>query len=342
MDNKINLSQLAERLAQDGGMSKAASEQFVKNFFDIISQNVISDGLVKVKGLGTFKLVQMEDRESVNVNTGERFTIEGHQKISFTPDPDLKERLNKPFAAFETVEITDEQAKELAEMDKTPFETVKPQPVVPKHESASKPKAGEQEENTVCEDKLSRFAIKFVIWFLSILLTLTLTAYLLWPILGSRILEKIDSGMNGKDFIEIIKDEVPGIKVSPVEESTPAEPVAVPETDQQPTLESVLNTHNIEPANNNTEPAKSDVFRLTPEDQAKDLSEFTSADVVNYQIDGELTVHVLQKNETLTVLAQRYLGSKKLWPYIAKYNNIKDPVSLRPGTKIRIPVLKNK
>ena len=90
MDNKINLSQLAERLAQDGGISKAASEQFVKNFFDIITQNVISDGLVKVKGLGTFKLVQMEDRESVNVNTGERFTIEGHQKISFIPDPDLK------------------------------------------------------------------------------------------------------------------------------------------------------------------------------------------------------------------------------------------------------------
>ena len=90
MDNKINLSQLADLLSQAGGMSKAASEQFVKNFFDIISQSVLSEGLVKVKGLGTFKLVQMEDRESVNVNSGERFTIEGHQKISFIPDADLK------------------------------------------------------------------------------------------------------------------------------------------------------------------------------------------------------------------------------------------------------------
>ena len=117
MDNKINLSQLADLLAQAGGMSKTASEQFVKNFFDIIAQNVLTEGLVKVKGLGTFKLVQMEDRESVNVNSGERFTIEGHQKISFTPDADLRERINKPFAAFETVEITEEQAAEIDKME---------------------------------------------------------------------------------------------------------------------------------------------------------------------------------------------------------------------------------
>ena len=118
MDKKFNLSQLADLLAQAGGMSKTASEQFVKNFFDIISQSVLAEGIVKVKGLGTFKLIQMEDRESVNVNTGERFTIEGHQKISFTPDVDLKEIINKPFAAFDTVEITDEQAAELNRTDK--------------------------------------------------------------------------------------------------------------------------------------------------------------------------------------------------------------------------------
>ena len=93
MDKKINLSQLADMLSQQGGMSKSASEQFVKTFFDIISNTVLQEGLVKVKGFGTFKLLQMEDRESVNVNTGERFTIEGHQKISFTPDAELKERI---------------------------------------------------------------------------------------------------------------------------------------------------------------------------------------------------------------------------------------------------------
>ena len=348
MDNKINLSQLAERLAQDGGISKAASEQFVKNFFDIITQNVISDGLVKVKGLGTFKLVQMEDRESVNVNTGERFTIEGHQKISFIPDPDLKERLNKPFAAFDTVEITAEQAKELAAMDKKPVESFKPQSVVPKHDtSSSKAEKGDHEEKEIYQDKLSRFAIKFVICFLSILLTLSMTAFLLWPIFGSRILEKMDIKLNGKDYIEIIRNDAPGIVDTPVVDEVVSEPTP------QPTLESVLNTHEVMIAHeveavheadtvHEVETTMPDVFRLTPEDQAKDLSEFTSADVVNYLIDGELTTHVLKKDETLTVLAQRYLGSKKLWPYIAKYNDINDPVSLRPGTKIKIPVLKNK
>ena len=81
MDNKINLSQLAERLAQEGGMSKAAAEQFVKNFFDIISQRVLVEGLVKVKGLGTFKVIDVKNRESVDVNTGERILIEGRPKI---------------------------------------------------------------------------------------------------------------------------------------------------------------------------------------------------------------------------------------------------------------------
>ena len=80
----------------------------------------------------------MEDRESVNVNTGERFTIEGHQKISFSPDAELKERINKPFAAFETVEITAEQASELAKMDNE--EPVKME-FVQKNESQSQPES---------------------------------------------------------------------------------------------------------------------------------------------------------------------------------------------------------
>ena len=147
MDNKINLSQLADLLSQAGGMSKAASEQFVKNFFDIISQSVLSEGLVKVKGLGTFKLIDMEDRESVNVNTGERFTIEGHQKISFIPDADLKDRINKPFASFETVEITEDQADKLTKMEQ---EQSQNQAVITKNttemEKTNNKKAGEKKE----------------------------------------------------------------------------------------------------------------------------------------------------------------------------------------------------
>ena len=148
MDNKINLSQLAELLAQAGGMSKAASEQFVKNFFDIISQTVLTEGLVKVKGLGTFKLVQMEDRESVNVNSGERFTIEGHQKISFVPDAELKDRINKPFAAFETVEITEEQAAQLGKTEEQTDKTDDDNTITDKKDDMEKDKQKEPEKTS--------------------------------------------------------------------------------------------------------------------------------------------------------------------------------------------------
>lgn len=117
MDNKINFQQLVEKFVQASGMSRNWSEQFVRSFFDIISEKVIEEGLVKVKGLGTFKLVETESRESVNVNTGERIVIEGHQKINFIPEAELKDFINQPFASFDTINLTDNQLDELAKME---------------------------------------------------------------------------------------------------------------------------------------------------------------------------------------------------------------------------------
>lgn len=117
MDNKINFQQLVEKFVQASGMSRNWSEQFVRSFFDIISEKVIEEGLVKVKGLGTFKLVETENRESVNVNTGERIVIEGHQKINFIPEAELKDFINQPFASFDTINLTDNQLDELAKME---------------------------------------------------------------------------------------------------------------------------------------------------------------------------------------------------------------------------------
>jgi hypothetical protein len=82
--------------------------------------------------------------------------------------------------------------------------------------------------------------------------------------------------------------------------------------------------------------------KLNSVDAAKDLKEFTEADTVNFIMDGDLTVHTLKSDETITKLALKYYGTKKLWPYIVKYNNIKDAGKLHEGAKIRIPVLKAK
>ena len=105
--SKISLNDLAQRLAEKSGISLQDAELFIRKMFDVANEVLQSDKLVKMKWLGTFKVMAVKDRESVDVNTGERIIIEGRDKISFTPDNILKEIVNKPFAQFETVVVND-------------------------------------------------------------------------------------------------------------------------------------------------------------------------------------------------------------------------------------------
>jgi len=104
---KISIQELANVLVERRRMNKRDASLFVSAMFDVVQQRLETDKLVKVKGLGTFKIIDVEDRESVNVNTGERVLIEGHGKITFVPDALMKELVNKPFAQFETVVLND-------------------------------------------------------------------------------------------------------------------------------------------------------------------------------------------------------------------------------------------
>ena len=101
--------------AADVTLDKKTCEAFARTLFEVVEEALLSDKFVKVKGFGTFKLVAVSDRESVNINTGERFQIEGHTKVSFIPDNTLKEEINRPFAHFETIDLSDET--EQAELD---------------------------------------------------------------------------------------------------------------------------------------------------------------------------------------------------------------------------------
>lgn len=107
MNEKLNIQDLIDLLAEKHGMSKKNADSFVKEFFQLIEEALEKDKYVKIKGLGAFKLIDVESRESVNVNTGERFEIQGHTKVSFTPEPALKDIINKPFSHFETVVLND-------------------------------------------------------------------------------------------------------------------------------------------------------------------------------------------------------------------------------------------
>lgn len=105
--SKFSLNTLGKLLADKSGLSQVEAELFIRKMFDVCNQGLDADKQVKIKWLGTFKVQAMKDRESINVNTGERFTIEGRDKLTFTPDNILKEIVNKPFAQFETVVVND-------------------------------------------------------------------------------------------------------------------------------------------------------------------------------------------------------------------------------------------
>lgn len=108
MDKKLNFTDLCNFYAKASGVPAAEAESFVHAFFEIVVEGLEKDGAVKINGLGTFKLVEVESRSSVNINTGERFEIDGHKRLTFVPADSLKEIINAPFAMFEPVEVEDD------------------------------------------------------------------------------------------------------------------------------------------------------------------------------------------------------------------------------------------
>ena len=117
MNEKITLQDLVELLSIKLGITKKHADTIVREFFNLIEEALATEKYVKIKGLGTFKLTEVDSRESMNVNTGERIEIQGHTKISFTPDTIMKDLINKPFSHFETVVLNDG-----VQLEDTPFE----------------------------------------------------------------------------------------------------------------------------------------------------------------------------------------------------------------------------
>lgn len=107
MNEKLNIQNLTDEFAESYGINRKDAEAFIKEFFSVIQEGLEKDKYVKIKGFGTFKLIEVDSRESINVNTGERFEIQGHSKVTFTPDNNIKEAVNKPFSAFQTVVLAD-------------------------------------------------------------------------------------------------------------------------------------------------------------------------------------------------------------------------------------------
>lgn len=156
MNERLTIQDLTDLLAAKHSMTKKDAEAFVKEFFLLIEQALESEQTVKIKGLGTFKLIDVDSRESVNVNTGERFKIKGHTKVSFSPDANLRDTINKPFAHFETVvlnenTILDDTPVEETEDEETgeeiPVQTLADEPVIQSESIEQQPQKVQEETN---------------------------------------------------------------------------------------------------------------------------------------------------------------------------------------------------
>lgn len=143
MDKKILVQELADALAKSKEISKKDAESFVRGVFEIIEEYLVTDKIVKIKELGTFKLIVVDSRESVNVNTGERIRIASHAKVTFTPDKALADLVNRPFSDFETVILNDGTSVEEMERIDMPVE---PLAALPESPAEEEPQVEEVEE----------------------------------------------------------------------------------------------------------------------------------------------------------------------------------------------------
>lgn len=365
MNEKKTIQNIIEILSEKQGMDKKDAELFVKGMFDLIEKALATEKYVKVKGLGTFKLTEVDSRASVDVNTGERIEIQGHTKISFTPDSTLKELINKPFSHFETVVLDDEAnegepADEMKDLETTtdtvsvevgdkmkdveeapeespiPVSAEEPERVEEALESIEEVVAEEEKEEIVAMPSADEETI------------------------SEKVMEEVEAEVTNVEMEESKLEEPPSVAPkkkgnstlwivlltlllliafglywifrSPSQEETQPTPVKVesiveetPAIVEEPDSSSTLTIE---------EPA--------PAISASNEKVATIADTTAYKIVGNKTSYTVQSGETLTKIALKFYGSKNYWPYIAIHNKgtLKNTNQLSVGVKLEIPELK--
>lgn len=411
MDAKLNQSDLISLLAKGGNISVAKAELFTKNFFELIIEGLEKDGIVKINGLGTFKITDVASRGSVNVNTGEKIEIKGHRKLSFTPADALRDIVNQPFAMFEPVEVDDsyqpetveetenddavdtaesvvnadetvevveieaeqpqlndentetestateesvetaleeetEDAETVVEESVSPEveeQTVDEEPAVeeePKEESAQEnnPDVPVKNHEPVVTKKKNNWKfvvfalIGFAVGFVAVKMMErnhtadvdnTVVANVETVVAVSET-EPVENTPVATDSIAVVASDTIAVEENPVDSTAVAGVAGMeqPEVAEPVALEEELYT-----------------FVMVEELAATPLKDITLADTLLYVADGELTRHKVAANETLTKIARTYYGDKKLWPYIVKFNNMRNPNGLGYGMEIGIPRL---
>lgn len=445
MSEKLNHSDISALLAKEAGLSVAKADFFTKALFDIIIEGLEQDGIVKINGLGTFKVTDVADRSSVNVNTGEKIEIKGHRKLTFVPAESLKECVNRPFAMFEPVEIDDNYqdesddeangsdavSEESSENMPAPFnaaEVEEEMPLEDEERGDDEPKAAitieeeqvkeeddnvvsnvadpiaseeelrveveEEEEDTaaveptldettdeaamgdysddvteetsdeepVTEERAGSDNIKENsqtsentataqqddatendaapvkkrnnIWRFAIY-------FIIGALCGFVAIKMMDRNHASDETSEEIAVNI--VSSQEVIAETKNEPAVIIEDSvaSATTAEPITPIEEIK-ASNEGEDYAAYSFILVDELAARSDRDITDADTTLYVAEGDIAVHVVAEDERLAKIAYDYYGSRKLWPYIAKRNNLKKPYGITVGMELSIPRLQPK
>lgn len=350
MNNRLTLQDLAGLLAEYTGKDKKATERFLKDFIVVVSQGVYADKIVKVKGLGTFKILLVDKRESVHVNTGERFVIPAHYKFSFLPDKELKELVNKPFSFFETTELNedvnfsdlaesvddekeaeteDESVEEMVPDEEIPVAApalepvpLEPEPPLPE-EPAAQPQAVEEPEHSEPvhpDSQQSEPSDK--------------------PLDDSD--EPSDRPRRSSSFLKTITllcalalAALLGFYLCMKRECIQA---FIRGDRSYPTEIMPVDTNAKVPAVTDSIVVPADSIPEIPEEKA-DSSLLQTAEQTppaQHEVIGRTTI---QSGDRLTLIAREYYGHKLFWVYLYEYNKAKitNPNNIPIGTEIEIP-----
>lgn len=319
MNQRLNIAELAELLTEYTGKDKKQTELFLREFIAVISDALPDERIVKVKGLGTFKVIQVEERESVHVNTGERFLIPAHAKFTFTPDKDLKEQVNKPFASFETTELNEgvefptataektreEDTEEAEEENRAPDDVeqvippvqeepitresqeakAQPQEAIPVPRSADREEAVEEDDKPEIRNRMLVVPALFLILFV-------FAGFFYFTNVFSFPTKSVtkDSETTVETIAETTVEPVAAQPDDPVEEDETAVPEAAPQPPAEPERKEIV------------------IEKIVPDSR-------------------------------LTLISLKHFGHKVFWVYIYEHNKeiVQNPNNIRIGTELIIP-----
>ena len=338
MEGKVSLQDLAQSLASKRNIQRKEAEAFLKAFFETISDGILKDKIAKIKGLGTFKMIEVQDRESVNVNTGERIIIPGHSKISFTPDTELKDQVNKPFAFFQTVIINEGTSIEDMEKFEEPSSVVSlveqetsEAPVIPEVQEVQ----GESEKNilSTVNSQLST-AEEPRWWHISPAMLALLFAFF-WIVLLIGYFIGCNNWGNICEFFNK-SDQEPIVEIDTVYIEKTVEPDSLYLQSLEDSLRKIIQEESkIKKEQQSTTVNQPGKTIQKPVDTKKN-------NPVSYEVVGLKGVRTIKWGDYLLKIVREEYGTEDALKYVISYNKFTDPNNVPVGTEVKLPRLKEK